>query len=282
MGTLAVGTKTLKRVPQWNHIGSTVSCRAVRETKLGQTRIDVLKIRTSVDYRIVCGASKILEKIMRRPRPASLQRETSTSGSLVPPVPFSGWLDPPTLSTSSTQSTSSSTGGKLVDMFTKLIFQLIFWPLTLGMMLAGPAYRLLLQFGCSSSPLSFRDPPRWLVRLASKPFRWVNPPVTLGIESLERYLRAHAKRRVEHGEGQEQVEGRKNPPRPILLVGNLTLLGLDCLPLLNEVSEETPWVTVCMKINRTISYCLRCCTSSRYSNFLMSVPYVCSCEPNED
>ncbi|CAM9142791.1 unnamed protein product [Ascophyllum nodosum] len=176
---------------------------------------------------------------MRRPRPASLQRETSTSGSLVPPVPFSGWLDPPTLSTSSTQSTSSSTGGKLVDMFTKLIFQLIFWPLTLGMMLAGPAYRLLLQFGCSSSPLSFRDPPRWLVRLASKPFRWVNPPVTLGIESLERCLRAHAKRRVEHGEGQEQVEGRKNPPRPILLVGNLTLLGLDCLPLLNEVQGRT-------------------------------------------
>lgn len=102
-----------------------------------------------------------------------------------------------------------------------LLFQLAFWPLTLCLMLVGSGYRLMLRVGCYRSPLRFRDPPRWIIRAMSAPFRLVNPPVSLGVENLEACL----------GVGRDG----SSSPSPVMLVGNHNLLGLDCVSILDEV-----------------------------------------------
>lgn len=197
--------------------------------------------------------------MMRRPRTSSIQRETSISSPLGPPLPpLPGWLDPPTLSSETSGpggpgvvSSNGKTGGVLIN----IIFQLVFWPLTLGLMLAESGYRFLLRIGCSSSPSHFRDPSRWFVRLASKPFRWVNPPVALGTVKLERCLRARTGIGAAIREEQGKEEGRESHPRPVLLVGNHNLLGLDCLPLLNEVrTAQGPWYSTRFSHCSTKSY----------------------------
>lgn len=108
-----------------------------------------------------------------------------------------------------------------------LLFQLVFWPLTLFLMLVGFGYRFLLRVGCYGSPLRFRDPPGWIVRLISTPFRLANPPVSLGAENLDSCLRVQG--------GQGGGEARARSSSPVMLVGNHNLLGLDCVPILDEV-----------------------------------------------
>lgn len=108
-----------------------------------------------------------------------------------------------------------------------LLFQLMFWPLTLFLMLVGSGYRFLLRVGCYGSPLRFRDPPGWIVRSISTPFRLANPPVSLGVDNLEACLGV---------EGEEQGgEARDTRSSPVMLVGNHNLLGLDCVSILDEV-----------------------------------------------
>lgn len=199
---------------------------------------------------------------MRRPRTSSLQREISMPSPLGPPLPpLPSWLDPPTLSSETSSgfsgpggpggavSSSGKTGGVLIS----ILFQLVFWPLTLGLMLAESGYRFLLRIGCRSSPLHFRDPSRWFVGLASKPFRWVNPPVALGTVTLEQCLRPRTGNGAAIREEQGKGEVSESRPRPVLLVGNHSLLGLDCLPLLNEVrTARAPWYSYLFKAPRAI------------------------------
>lgn len=124
---------------------------------------------------------------------------------------------------------STAVGGSIADdggagwahSAQSLLFQVVFWPLTLSLMLIGSGYRLLLRVGCSRSPLRFRDPPGWILRAMATPFRLVNPPASFGVENLEACL---------------GVQGRGRISSPVMLVGNHNLLGLDCVLLLDEVS----------------------------------------------
>lgn len=129
-----------------------------------------------------------------------------------------------------------------MDAVVTVVFQLVFWPLALSLMVAGAVYGLLLRMGCRSSPLRFRDPSRWLVRAVSKPFRLVNPPVALGTENLEGCFgaRDNGKDAVkgEGGSGSAAAASAGGVARSLLLVGNQNLLGLDCVPILDEVSER--------------------------------------------
>eukprot|EP00903_Cladosiphon_okamuranus_P014938 g13829.t1 len=156
-----------------------------------------------------------------------------------------------------------------------MFYQLLLWPLTLCMMLVSSAYRFTLRIGCHSSPLSFRDPPRWLVRLVSKPCRLLNPPAVLGADNLKGSvgsagLAAAATGGHQGGGGIGRTAGGgtagrgggdgeaalaggtmasaaaaaaggavSSPSRPVLLVGNQNLLGLDSLAMLNEVQGLT-------------------------------------------
>lgn len=125
-----------------------------------------------------------------------------------------------------------------------LLLQAVFWPLTLGLMLAGALYRFLLRVGTSRSPLTFRDPPRWIVRAISKPFRVANPPVVLGAENLRDGVLLRCSdsptATVNDGHDGRAIGGGSTyggcVRAPVLLVGNHTLLGLDCVPMLDEVS----------------------------------------------
>eukprot|EP00752_Nemacystus_decipiens_P005809 g5255.t1 len=165
-----------------------------------------------------------------------------------------------------------------------MLYQLVLWPLTLCIMLLSSAYRLTLRVGCHSSPLKFRDPPRWWVRLISKPCRLVNPPLSFGADSLRNCvggagLAAAGGHQARKGVGGAFGDGAASgsggaggseaatvtaaasagsptaaaavaaaaagtvlssrPPRPVLLVGNQSLLGLDFLAMLNEVQGLT-------------------------------------------
>lgn len=150
-----------------------------------------------------------------------------------------------------------------------MLYQLVLWPLTLCMMLVSSAYRFILRVGCHGSPLRFRNPPRWLVRLISKPCRLINPPVAFGVDNLKDcvggagVVEAAAGHYGGHDSGGGitggvTAEGGGSggaatitaagaptaaaatgivpyPPRPVLLVGNQGVLGLDSLAVLNEV-----------------------------------------------
>lgn len=181
---------------------------------------------------------------MRRPRAASFQRANSSPRNS-PPL---SWLEPPGLGVSprgsgdsthrgrgittplvslpsSPSGGSSSVGGGgsagWADSAQSLLFQVVFWPLTLCLMLVGSGYRLLLRVGCSRTPLRFHDPPGWVVRAMATPFRLVNPPVSLGMENLEACLGVQGVGRISSS--------------PVMLVGNHNLLGLDCVLVLDEV-----------------------------------------------
>lgn len=192
--------------------------------------------------------------MMRRQRTSSLQREISIPSPLGPPLPpLPGWLDPPTLSSETSSGFSEpggpggavSSNGKTGGVLISILFQLVFWPLTLGLMLAESGYRFLLRIGCRTSPLYFRDPSRWFVGLASKPFCWVNPPVALGTVMLEQCLRSRTGNGAAIREEQRKEEASESHPCPVLLVGNHNLLGLNCLPLLNEVrTPQGPWYSI--------------------------------------
>lgn len=192
----------------------------------------------------------------RRGTAFSQDSNSSTPNSADPSATFvvgSPWLEPPSISSSdsgraayrngesfsSRSSSGSAAGGSAAkgrekswqDKACSLLFQLVFWPLTLSLMLAGAAYRCLLQVGCRASPLRFRDPPRWLVCVVSKPFRLINPPVVLGTENLECCLG------LEDGDGNGDGKARGRHP-PLLLVGNHNLLGMDCVAVLDEVGAR--------------------------------------------
>lgn len=167
-------------------------------------------------------------------------------------------------STSSSTSTPSETR-TVVGAVKTMFYQLVLWPLTLCMMLLSSAYRLTLRVGCHSSPLRFRDPPRWLVRVVSEPSRLLNPPVSFGADNLKGSvggagvaaavaagghhgggsIGGTAGRGGEGGEAAVTATGApvtaaaagtlSSPPCPVLLVGNQSLLGLDSLAMLNEV-----------------------------------------------
>ena len=183
---------------------------------------------------------------MRRPRKVSFQRASSLPNAHVNSPPASPWLDPPGLSPRGSGGGSHRGGertrlvsfpGSLVDDGTldggegdrwkgsaqSLLFQLMFWPLTLCLMLVGSGYRLLLRVGYYRSPLRFRDPPGWIIRAISTPFRLANPPVSLGADNLEACL------------GVQGGAARDRRSSPVMLVGNHNLLGLDCVSILDEV-----------------------------------------------
>lgn len=163
--------------------------------------------------------------------------------------------------------TAGTTGGgttTVVGAAKTMLYQLVLWPLTLCIMLVSSAYRFTLRVGCYSSPLRFREPPRWLIRLITKPCRLINPPVSFGADNLKgcvgggcASVAAAGKRQGGGANGGTANGGPAgggdataiaagaptaaaggtvpSPPRPVLLVGNQSLLGLDSLAVLNEV-----------------------------------------------
>lgn len=197
-----------------------------------------------------------------------------------PPAPASpraGWFaaSRTTTTIASTTTTTSRTVGStrespkttILGAAKTMLYQLVLWPLTLSMMLASSVYRFTLRVGCRGSPLRFRDPPRWLVRLISKPGRLMNPPISFGANNLKgcaggaagvaaaaAAARGHQRERGDGsggdaGGGAVGGGGRGGgaatavtaaaapslPHSPVLLVGNQSLLGLDSLAVLNEV-----------------------------------------------
>lgn len=203
---------------------------------------------------------------MRRPRaayPSVGPEGANRTSPSNPAAPFrrSRWgLDPPSISPGGSAYRTGRSGDGVAQLddstdangrgdswmgaVVNVVFQLVFWPLALSLMMAGTLYGFLLRMGCRSSPLRFRDPSRWLVRAVSKPFRLVNPPVALGTENLEGCFGARDGKGAVRGEGGSGSAGAScagGVARSLLLVGNQNLLGLDCVPILDEVGERG-WV----------------------------------------
>lgn len=160
---------------------------------------------------------------------------------------------------------------KLKSTVLGLLFRLVFWlPLTLIGMLMETACRVFLRpvvrhvlridstdinsrfsststtvtttaatSPCSSHPfLNFRDPPRWLVRAVSKPFRSLNPPVVaLGANHLEEVCRLGRENQTcsSGPAGTAAAMGGSSSNAAVLFVGTQNLLGLSVAPFLDQV-----------------------------------------------
>lgn len=179
------------------------------------------------------------------------------------------WFSPGRIVGSKTSKSASTEATTVVGAAKTMLYQLVLWPLTLCVMLVSSIFRFTLRVGCHGSPLRFRDPPRWLVRLISKPCRLINPPVSFGGDNLKGCMGRAREAAAGGHQGSDDGDGIagggaaggwgrgaaatvtvaaaaaattagtvSSPPRPVLLVGNQCLLGLDSLAVLNEVCLE--------------------------------------------
>ena len=132
--------------------------------------------------------------------------------------------------------------------------QMVFWPLTLGWMVACRVC-MTLQKQLASRPLNTCAPQPLLIRMLAAPFYWANPLVVLGgahVTTLVRQRYTHRSSVTTYAQtistevsapstpsAVSSTQRQQVPQCPVLLVGNQSINGYGHLPLLNEVMKLT-------------------------------------------